>query len=93
MAKTKTFTVDAVNPMEQIVPSTACTRIVVYENNQAGTVDYVIAAPTSTDQQLTRPAGAKTEFTPRTGQYFRPGTIVAYIATATGSATFAQEEH
>lgn len=95
MAQTYTFSVDASGNDEQVVIQSAsgATRVVVYENNQAGTADYLIRMPTSTSPQVTRPAGSKTEFFSAKDERFYSGQTVAFISTASGTLTFIQEEY
>ena len=93
MAKTKTFTVDNVAPADPVQVATVCKRVIVYENNQAGTTDYDVYAPATTDTPVRRPAGAKTEFNAPGGSFFQPGETIAHMnAVTAGSYTFAQEE-
>jgi hypothetical protein len=92
--KTFSFTTDALSTDEQIIAHTPCTKIVVYEDNQAGTADYKIRAPLSTDSQITCPAGSKRVFTPDAFRpCFYPSEVVGYIAAASGSLNMVQEEH
>lgn len=89
-----TFTVDAVGNDEPVTVQTDCRRVVVYENNQAGSADYTVRAPFSTSPAVTRPAGSKTEFSRESGQGgFRAGETIAFVAMVSGSVTFVREEH
>ena len=96
MAATRTFTVDAIGDPEPItVQSTDGTRkVVVFENGQAGTTDfYLIKGPDKTVTQVLKPAGVKVEFErPSHEAKYRQGEVVGWLATVSGSATFAQEE-
>lgn len=89
-----TFTVDNITQLA-IKTKTNCTKIVLYENDQAGTSDYLVRAPTATSPQATKPAGQKWEipmgFAP--GRYYPAGTIVGYIVLVSGSVTWVQEEY
>lgn len=87
---TFTFTTDAADADEEIIAHSYCSRIVIYENGQAGTADYLLRMPKSYSPQITRPAGSKTEIS---GKTFSPNEVVGYIASATGSLTMAQEEY
>jgi hypothetical protein len=95
MAKTYTLSVDASDPYEQIVVQSpfGCRKVIIYENAQAGTTDYRVKAPTSSDAAVTRPAGAKTELLPTNGALsFSNGEVVGHVQTVSGTITFAQEE-
>ena len=85
-------TVDAIGAPEQIVAQSVCKKIVIYENAQAGTLDYIWRAPNAASPAVTRPAGSKTEFAAPGGAWFKPGDIVAYVETVSGSFVLVQEE-
>lgn len=91
--QTKTFPVTNAAFVDLTVTS-YCAKITIYENDQAGTSDYIVAAPTSADQQITRPSGSKTELHPSNGAIqFSPGQVVGAMKTvAAGPITFCQEE-
>lgn len=87
------FTVDAIPPDEQIVARTVTSEIVVYENNQAGTADVLLRAPSSADAQVTRPAGQRISLKPQSGGLvFTPGEVVATVSVGVGSIQMVQEE-
>jgi hypothetical protein len=88
--KTKTFTVDNAGDPEPIIVGSYPMKVVVYENNQAGTTDYILHVPYMTSAGVTKPAGSKAEIS--RGLRYEPGQIAGYIETVTGSVTFAQEE-
>jgi len=92
MGSTATFTADATGAPETITANTVCKKIRVYEDAQAGTVNYLIRMPGAASTAVTRPAGQAIEFVASGSRFFQPGEVVAYIETATGSASFAQEE-
>lgn len=72
-----------------ITPQTQCREIIVCETNQAGTTDYLVAAPTSADGPKTIPAGKEFHFTAPSWTIFRPDEGPRfYLKTATGSVTF-----
>lgn len=88
--QTKTFTVDAAGDPEPIIVQSYCMKVVIYENNQAGTTDYILHAPLMTSTGVTKPAGSKAEVS--RGYRYEPGQIAGYVETVSGSVTFAQEE-
>ncbi len=91
--KSYSFTTDAIGNDEPIVTQTACRRVVIYENDQAATADYKLRFPTSSDVQITRPAGSKTELTVDISRpFWFAGETIAYIAAASGTLTMVQEE-
>lgn len=90
--RTKTFTVDNAGNPEPIIVLSYCHKVTVYENNQAGTTDYILHIPAMSSVGVTKPAGSKAEIVPESEQRYSPGQTVAYIETITGSVTFAQEE-
>mgnify|MGYP001562721461 CR=1 FL=1 len=90
MAYTSTFTVDASGSPESYTVKTTCRRITVYENAQAGTVDYDVYMPANSATPVRKPAGSK--FTQESSGYFMPGDTPFALATALGSVTFAAEE-
>jgi len=89
--KTETFTVDAAGEPEPIVVARSCKEVEIYENAQAGTTDYDVYAPTKNDAPVRRPAGSKTLFKSFEGSW-TPGATIGYVATVTGSVSFAKEE-
>lgn len=90
MAYTHTFTVDAAGNAETYTVKTTCRKITVYEDAQAGTLDYKVYAPANSATPATKPAGSK--YTLESSGYFMPGDTPFALATASGSATFAAEE-
>jgi hypothetical protein len=72
--------------------STVCRRIIVCEVNQAGTTDYYVAYPTSTDGPRTRPAGKEFIMEKPPGVFFQPGDVPFYLKTASGSINFDADE-
>ena len=93
MAKTSTFTVDNTGDPEPVTLLTEAWEVEVYENAQAGTTDYDVYAPATTDTPVRRPAGSKTLFKATGNIPFRQGQTVGYIGAVTaGSYVFGQEE-
>lgn len=88
--KTKTFTVDNAGNPEPITVQSYCMKVVVYENDQAGTTDFILHVPLMASSGVTKPAGSKAEIS--RGYRYEPGDIAGYVETVTGSVTFAQEE-
>lgn len=88
--RTKTFTVDNAGDPEPITVQSYCMKVVVYENAQAGTTDFILRVPFIDSPGVTKPAGSKAEIS--RGERYVPGDIVGYIETVSGSVTFAQEE-
>lgn len=86
-----TFTVDNITLIAVATSKNNTRRLVLYENDQAGTSDYIIRSPLSTSPALTKPAGSKWEI-PLTSAV-PPSTIVGYIIMVSGSVTFCQEEY
>jgi len=92
--KTKSFTVDAVGNPEPITVVTTCQQVEIYEDAQAGTTDYKVRAPSLSDVDVQRPAGAKTLLRPsHGGRFFFAGETIGYVSTVAGVVTFAQEEN
>jgi hypothetical protein len=91
MAATFTFTVDAVGDPEAVVAQSDCMEITVYENDQAGTADYLVRVPFKASPAVTKPAGTKYIFR-KGGSGFSKGSVAGYVEMVTGSVTFAQEE-
>jgi hypothetical protein len=88
--RTKTFTVDAAGNPEPITVQSYCMKVVIYEDAQAGTTDYILHVPAMASSGVTKPAGSKAEIS--RGERYVPGDIVGYVETVSGSVTFAQEE-
>lgn len=89
--RTKTFTVDSSGNPEPIIVQSYCTTVVIYENDQAGTTDYILHLPDMTSPGVTKPAGSKAEIVRAYNWY--PGQTIGYVEAVTaGSYTFAQEE-
>ncbi len=92
MAKTFQFTVDNVGNPEPVTAQSVCKRIYIREQGAAGTTDYFVRQPGMTDPQERKTAGEWTMFEAAPGNFFRPGDIVGYVETVTGSVTFSQRE-
>ena len=92
---THSFTVDNIGDMEPIVAQTSCNVVTIYEQGQAGTANYRVAAPAASDPKILRPAGSRTIFDYR-GKFrsfsLAAGQIIGYIETISGALEFAQEE-
>lgn len=89
--KSKTFVVDNIT-LVAITAQTECAQIEIFENNQAGTSDYIIRLPAQTDDAVTRPAGSKTMIPAlRRGRYL-VGDIAGYTITTAGTWTMCQLE-
>lgn len=91
--RTKTFTVDNAGNPEPIIVQSYCRKVTVYENNQAGTTDYILHIPQMASVGVTKPAGSKAEIEPESELRYSPGQTIGYIETVTGSVSFAQEEN
>ncbi len=63
-------------------------EIRIQETNQAGTVDYLIAAPLSTDGPVSVPAGTMYPIPTGTQACFNNGLPVCYLKTAGASVYF-----
>lgn len=88
--RTKTFTVDNAGNPEPVTVQTYCRQVTIYENNQAGTTDYIVHIPFAASSGVTKPAGSKMIIAD--GHLYSPGDTVGYVETVSGSVTFAQEE-
>lgn len=71
--------------------ATVCRKVRLYENAQAGTANWTLQIPSNADTAITIPAGAVHEIE-NPGGLFQPGQVAAYIAAASGTMTFVQEE-
>jgi len=91
MAKTFTMSVDNLS-LHAVTVQSVCRKVTIYENDQAGTTDWILAAPTANDAQITKPAGSKKEFERSPGVFWNPGDVVGYVKAVTGTITLAQEE-
>ncbi len=93
---TYSFVVDNTAQVPIVAQSNAH-EIEIYENDQAGSTDYIIYAPLASSPAVTRPAGTKTEIRPSIGATHQPffivGQIVGYVKTISGSITMAQVEN
>jgi hypothetical protein len=69
---------------------TKCRKIIICEVNQAGTTDYYLAYPTSSDGPRTRPAGKEFIFEP--GGWMLPGDQPFFLKTVAGSVSFDADE-
>jgi hypothetical protein len=66
-----------------------CREIRLCETNQAGTTDYLVAAPTNADGPITVPAGERYPLpAPMPPGVFLKDQIVCYLKTVSGSVTF-----
>ena len=90
---TYSFVVSNSGPVAVVSQGTP-SEILIMENDQAGTTDYTVQAPTLSNAAVTRPAGSQTRFTPQgLGiKYFYAGQIVGYVQTIAGSITMVQME-
>jgi hypothetical protein len=88
--RTKTFTVDNAGSPEPIQVQSYCRQVTIYENNQAGTTDYIVHVPSAVSAGVTKPAGSKAIISD--GTRYSPGDTIGYVETVSGSVTFAQEE-
>ena len=86
-----TFSVDAADSDENVVAVHACKSIRVRENGTA-TVQYYVRGPSGTDYVLMYPGESYTFYNEDSGRGISPGDIVGKMKTASGSATFSQEE-
>lgn len=77
-----------------IVQSEMAQRIEIYEQGSAGTADYRVASPSTSDPSVLRPAGSRIAFVanPDYDGWFLKGQVVGYVETVSGVITFAQEE-
>lgn len=74
---------------EWLVVLSICSSILISENAQLGTAEWIIQAPKNTSPAVTIPAGAARTLTQ--GR-FLPGDKVAFLSAVTGSMTFTWEE-
>lgn len=89
MGKTAQLNVNSSTYTAIPVTTSDCKRVIIYEDDQAGTTDYYISATGSDSDRVTKPAGAKKEFA--SSSFYNIGTI-SYIKSAVGSVTFCKEE-
>ena len=108
MRRTKTFTVDGTGDMEPIITAGVCySKVIIYEDARAQTLDFRVAAPLATSPKIIKLAGEKAEiFVPTDNGKVKPfysAQIIGYVETGTydsttdiftpsGSVRFAQEE-
>lgn len=90
MAKTTQFTVDNVGNPEAVTADQTCRKITIREQGAAGTTDYFVRAPTSTDAQYRKVAGESTVFEAYGNNLFQQGDTVGYVETVSGSVTFSK---
>ncbi len=90
MAKTSTFTTDNVGNPESVAADIPCRRITIREQGAAGTTDYFVRAPSSTDGQFRKVAGESTIFEAQGNNLFQTGDVVGYTETVTGSITMSK---
>lgn len=90
--RTKTFTADNAGNPEPIVVKSYCRKVIICENNQAATQDYIVHVPFMTSPGVSKPAGAPKEIEPEGELRFSPGDTIGYIETVSAPATFSQEE-
>lgn len=72
------------------IPSVNCWKIIVSEVDQAGTVDYSVAYPTTSDGPRVRPAGK--EFVYQPGWLIPSGVVAFHLKSASGSVSFDADE-
>lgn len=89
--KSYTFTIDSIT-LVAITAQSECFQVEVFEDNQAGTSDYILRLPAQTDSAVTRPAGSKTMIPAARRGRFQQGDIVGYTKTASGTWTMSQLE-
>lgn len=94
MPKTTLLVVGASVPVAVVPQQNGTTRILLYENGGGSTQNLLWMAPTSSDTQVTRPAGAEIELN------VKPGSVPAssvpplgYLLSASGSLNIVQEEY
>ncbi len=87
MAKTTTYTTDNVGNPEPVQVPMACRRVTIREQGAAGTTDYFVRAPSSTDSQFRKVAGEATVFEAQGNNLFQANDIVGYTETVTVSIT------
>lgn len=84
----KTFNVNSIS-YTPVITNSWCAKIEIYENNQAGTTDYLVSDSGSDGTAITRPAGSKLTIY----RVCPPNQTVIYVKSVTGSVVFAQEEN
>lgn len=92
MAKTPTPFAVTSAAWKSYTVETVCHKITVCEVNQAGTTDYYVAYPNSSDGPRTRPAGKEFTMELSRGKFFQPGDVPFYLKTATGTVDFDADE-
>ena len=92
MAKTFNLTVDAAGGADSYTVQTKCSKLVAYEQAQAGTTDYSVYASPGSATFVTKPAGSKYELPAPPGRFFKPGDQPFAIGIAVGSVQFDVEE-
>jgi len=93
---TTTFTVNASGDPEPVIAHTECTEIIVKEDPSVSgwpTVDYNVLGSVSGSTRIRCAAGTEHRFPASWQQAFKPGDIVGYVETVTGSTTFQQKEN
>lgn len=95
MSKTKTltFTADAAGNPEPVTVQSYCNVVRVRQNDlDLATIAFNMYSPTIADTPIQFSPIGIVEFRAAKGSVFRPNDIPGYIATASGSVVFAQEE-
>ena len=94
--KTSTFTVNNIGSPEAVVATCACRTVTIGEDPSVTgwpTTDFLITGNESGSGAIQRPAGTQWTFEdPLLRRGFKPGDIVGYVETVTGSTTFIQVE-
>lgn len=93
----KTGPLITVNSVSQtpVAALTVCRRIRVQEDPSVSgwpTVDYLVYVPATTDGPMRLTAGVPHLFEKPPGRFFSPGEVAGYLASITGSTSFAQYE-
>lgn len=86
---TYTFTADAIGADEAVVTQSDCDEVWIWENALAATQQYTVREGSASSPAITHAAGTMHQFT---GGPFSKGVTVGFVATLSGSVTFAQEE-
>lgn len=91
----KTFgptVVDNVTPVA-FTTKTAAKKVIIYENGQIATADYLVRAPASTDSETTKAAGKEIQFSPQNGSLqFAIGETICFIRSAGAAMNLYQQE-
>ena len=95
MAKTSTFSVNNTGDPEAVTVSVVCRKVGVGEDPSVAswpTTDFKVYRPNKTDTPRQIPAGVSYIFQKPDGSFYQPGDIAGYVATASGTTTFFQDE-